>query len=84
MQNRHCITCVHRADAQVDVLRELRRAHGPDRFVLDGYRLVAFREHASARQMMPIATPSVAATAVNIDDCLATLIGIGVDLEVGR
>ena len=54
LQNRHCITCVHRADAQVVVLRGLRHAHGPDRFVLDGYRLVAFREHASAGQMVPL------------------------------
>ena len=84
LQNRHCITCVHRADAQVDVLRELRHAHGPDRFMLDGYRLVASEEHASASQMEPIATTSVAATAVNIDGCLATLVGIGIDLEVGR
>ena len=54
LQNGLYITRVHSADAQVVLLRGLRHAKVPDRFVLDGSRLVAFREHASAAQMVPL------------------------------
>ena len=84
LQNGLCITCVHGADAQVVLLRGLHHAKVPDRFVLDGSRFVAFIERACAKQMVPLLSHRWLPLAVTIDGCLATVVSIGIGLEIGR